>query len=168
MVTNTPVTPFAEVFNTYGERLTNAQLLVRYGFVLDSNENDIIVWDPRDLHDFTFALFDSLPEITTWNSNEADLASMIQRRELSDVGEIEDRSSGRIYNTIYANEDHVLFRNAGDGKLCENILCRLSVAQSLLERLREVLAQWYRGVTFWGESNLVYDAYSHEEDSNGD
>lgn len=52
MVTNAPVIPFGEVWNTYGETLTNAQLLVRYGFLLDSNENDIIAWDPRDLRVF--------------------------------------------------------------------------------------------------------------------
>lgn len=53
MVTNAPIVPFAEIWNTYGETLTNAELLVRYGFLLDSNENDVIVWDPRDLRDFS-------------------------------------------------------------------------------------------------------------------
>jgi hypothetical protein len=39
------------VFNTYGETLTNAQLLARYGFVLDSNDNDVIAWDLEELVD---------------------------------------------------------------------------------------------------------------------
>lgn len=40
MVTNTVVPPGEEVFNTYGEDLSNADLLVRYGFMSDVNEND--------------------------------------------------------------------------------------------------------------------------------
>lgn len=49
MVTNATIPPGAEVFNTYGESLTNAQLLIRYGFVLDSNENDTLTWEDEDL-----------------------------------------------------------------------------------------------------------------------
>lgn len=52
MVTNAPIPPDAEVLNTYGETLTNAQLLARYGFVLDSNDNDVIAWDWEELCDF--------------------------------------------------------------------------------------------------------------------
>ena len=49
MVTNAPIAGDCEVFNTYGEILTNAQLLARYGFTLDSNDNDVIAWDLEDL-----------------------------------------------------------------------------------------------------------------------
>jgi len=49
MVSNAPILPYSEVFNTYGENLTNGQLLVRYGFSLDENENDCITWDWGDL-----------------------------------------------------------------------------------------------------------------------
>ena len=49
MVTNAPIAGDCEVFNTYGETLTNAQLLARYGFTLDSNDNDVIAWDLEDL-----------------------------------------------------------------------------------------------------------------------
>ncbi|KAF8058775.1 hypothetical protein FPV67DRAFT_1428229 [Lyophyllum atratum] len=45
MVSNAPVSPNEEIFNTYGETLTNAQLLVQYGFVLDVNDNDRLCWD---------------------------------------------------------------------------------------------------------------------------
>jgi hypothetical protein len=51
MVTNLPIAPSSssnEIFNTYGETLTNAQLLCRYGFVLlegeDVNENDEVAF----------------------------------------------------------------------------------------------------------------------------
>lgn len=45
MVSNTPIIPDTEVFNTYGETLTNAQLLAQYGFILDGNDNDHLSWD---------------------------------------------------------------------------------------------------------------------------
>lgn len=44
-MTNTPILPHTEVFNTYGETLTNAQLLSQYGFILDANDNDCLIWD---------------------------------------------------------------------------------------------------------------------------
>lgn len=43
MVALRPVPSGEEVFNTYGE-LSNAQLLTRYGFMLDSNDNDGVCW----------------------------------------------------------------------------------------------------------------------------
>jgi hypothetical protein len=51
MVTNAPVLPNREVFNTYGEKLGNADLLVRYGFAIDGNEWDRISWDLEELWD---------------------------------------------------------------------------------------------------------------------
>ncbi|KAI0091781.1 hypothetical protein BDY19DRAFT_646374 [Irpex rosettiformis] len=49
MVSNLAIPPGEEVFNTYGEHLTNAQLLARYGFMLDGNENDVVTFDDGDL-----------------------------------------------------------------------------------------------------------------------
>lgn len=49
MVSNSPIPPGAEVFNTYGEHLTNAQLLARYGFALDDNDNDVVTFKLDDL-----------------------------------------------------------------------------------------------------------------------
>jgi hypothetical protein len=55
MISNLPILPHSEVFNTYGETLTNAQLLAQYGFVLDANENDSITWEINELRDFAGA-----------------------------------------------------------------------------------------------------------------
>jgi N-lysine methyltransferase SETD6 len=44
MVANTVIPQSTEVFNTYGETLSNAELLTRYGFILDANENDRVTW----------------------------------------------------------------------------------------------------------------------------
>jgi len=42
MVSNAEILPGEEVFNTYGERLSNAELLMQYGFILDPNDNDVV------------------------------------------------------------------------------------------------------------------------------
>lgn len=49
MVSNAPIMPNCEVFNTYGEHLGNAQLLTRYGFTINGNEHDQITWDLEEL-----------------------------------------------------------------------------------------------------------------------
>ncbi|KAJ7075784.1 hypothetical protein B0H15DRAFT_865764 [Mycena belliarum] len=53
MVSNLSIPPRTEVFNTYGETLSNAELLVQYGFILEGNENDRITWTFRDLAQFS-------------------------------------------------------------------------------------------------------------------
>lgn len=45
MVSNAPICLHTEVFNTYGETLSNPELLVNYGFILDVNDNDHLNWD---------------------------------------------------------------------------------------------------------------------------
>lgn len=51
MITNLAVPPHSEIFNTYGN-LSNAQLLARYGFVLEDNGNDGVEWLEADLREF--------------------------------------------------------------------------------------------------------------------
>ena len=79
MVSNTCIPPLTEVFNTYGEGLTNAQLLSQYGFILDMNDNDRVSWTAteilhilapgqytdRDLEEFLTDLHQAVPVIPT-------------------------------------------------------------------------------------------------------
>ncbi|CCM03037.1 uncharacterized protein FIBRA_05154 [Fibroporia radiculosa] len=60
MVSVRAIESSTEIFNTYGSKLGNAALLVRYGFALEGNENDFISWDlaeilnlaaPQSIHD---------------------------------------------------------------------------------------------------------------------
>ena len=44
MVVNAPITAHTEIFNTYGETLSNAQLLTQYGFVIEGNDNDRVTF----------------------------------------------------------------------------------------------------------------------------
>jgi hypothetical protein len=69
MVVNAAITPGEEVFNTYGAKLSNAELLVRYGFLLDANDNDILTWTTEEIWGAAgAALADSQPR--RWD-NEA-------------------------------------------------------------------------------------------------
>jgi hypothetical protein len=50
MVLNAAVRPGDEIMNTYDERgLSNAQLVVGYGFLLEGNEDDELGWEEEDL-----------------------------------------------------------------------------------------------------------------------
>lgn len=49
MVSNAEIPPYEEVFNTYGEGLCNAQLLMQYGFILDPNDNDLLNFDVDEI-----------------------------------------------------------------------------------------------------------------------
>ncbi|KAJ6504744.1 hypothetical protein C8R47DRAFT_157139 [Mycena vitilis] len=53
MVSNRTIPPNSEAFNTYGETLSNAELLVQYGFILDDNDNDHLTWSFDELAEFT-------------------------------------------------------------------------------------------------------------------
>ena len=62
MVVNAAIAPGTEVFNTYGAKLSNAELLVRYGFILDANDNDTLTWTIDEIWDAAGAtLYDLLP-----------------------------------------------------------------------------------------------------------
>jgi hypothetical protein len=60
MVVNAAIEPGSEIFNTYGSKLTNAELLVRYGFMLDANDNDILMWTVEEIWDAAGAALDDL------------------------------------------------------------------------------------------------------------
>ena len=49
MVSNICIPPLTEIFNTYGDGLTNAQLLSQYGFILDMNDNDRVSWTATEV-----------------------------------------------------------------------------------------------------------------------
>jgi hypothetical protein len=60
MVVNAAIAPGSEIFNTYGSKLTNAELLVRYGFMLDANDNDVLTWTVEEIWDAAGATLDDL------------------------------------------------------------------------------------------------------------
>ena len=49
MVSNTRIEALEEVFNTYDENgIANADLICQYGFSLDGNETDAVIWNFGD------------------------------------------------------------------------------------------------------------------------
>ncbi|TFK65610.1 SET domain-containing protein [Pluteus cervinus] len=52
MVSTCLIPPRTEIFNTYGETLSNAELLVQYGFILDDTDNDRLTWGVEEFRDF--------------------------------------------------------------------------------------------------------------------
>ena len=85
MVANTAIPPHSEVFNTYGELLSNAQLLARYGFMLDENDNDAVTFDLDDvrpawnyLSQELTAAVGEIPLSPTWTQYCSTLAHIMQ------------------------------------------------------------------------------------------
>ncbi|KAJ7364877.1 hypothetical protein DFH08DRAFT_840207 [Mycena albidolilacea] len=68
MVSNLAIPPNSEVFNTYGETLSNTELLVQYGFILDGNDNDHLTWTFDELAQFSENHFSASSASWTWNS----------------------------------------------------------------------------------------------------
>lgn len=52
MVSTCLIPPRTEMFNTYGETLSNAELLIQYGFILDDNDNDRLTWSVEEFRGF--------------------------------------------------------------------------------------------------------------------
>ncbi|KAJ6495618.1 hypothetical protein C8R47DRAFT_1115746 [Mycena vitilis] len=44
MVSKLAIPPNSEVSNSYGETLSNAELLVQYDLILDDSDNDHLTW----------------------------------------------------------------------------------------------------------------------------
>jgi SET domain-containing protein 6 len=68
MVASTFISAGAEVFNTYGLALSNAQLICQYGFALDGNEHDVISWDETELREFV-----------SWDKQQSYVAELRER-----------------------------------------------------------------------------------------
>ncbi|KAJ7214005.1 SET domain-containing protein, partial [Mycena pura] len=68
MVSNVAIPPNVEIFNTYGETLSNAQLLVQYGFILDVNENDCLTWTSTELAQFSENYLSASGTSWRWNT----------------------------------------------------------------------------------------------------
>jgi N-lysine methyltransferase SETD6 len=128
MVANAAIAPGEEIFNTYGARLSNAELLVRYGFMLDANDNDILTWSIEEIWDAAgAALADSQPR--RWD-NEAGygLCMEILRDWQYDVGWTD---SELVIDTELDENSNPLYMTA-DGVLSHKLW--LAIALATLQR----------------------------------
>jgi hypothetical protein len=113
MVVNAAIAPGSEIFNTYGAKLTNAELLVRYGFMLDANDNDILTWTVEEIWDAAGATLDN-PRPRRWDDDASYGAYMEILRDWEyDAGWADselvidtERSENR--NPLYMTADGVL------------------------------------------------------------
>ena len=113
MVVNAAVMPGEEVFNTYGAKLTNAELLVRYGFILDANDNDILTWTTDEVWDAAGSALIDLPP-HRWDDDDGYAVCMeIMRDWQFDAGWGEselmiDTGPDENRNRLYMTADGVL------------------------------------------------------------
>ena len=141
MVSNTEIPPHIEIFNTYGEDLSNAQLLTQYGFILDVNENDRLSWDIDDVLAVRAPLLGSLIPPSR-HSITLDLEIIVASLS-ADHGVFSE--SQLIYHE--ASNGTALFVNA-DGAVSHHLwallfrLCNLDQSHSgdIMKLLSEVLA----------------------------
>jgi SET domain-containing protein 6 len=117
MVSNAPILPNMEVFNTYGENLSNAQLLARYGFALDGNENDRVTWNLEELWTDYVGLESGRIERITGLWVEVVEKWSDRWGELFSESELVQLNPGRVWTGGRGgNEDNVFWVNA-DGKI---------------------------------------------------
>ncbi|KAK7679455.1 hypothetical protein QCA50_017509 [Cerrena zonata] len=127
MTSNLPIPPHVQIYNTYGENLTNAQLLVRYGFALPSgcNDNDVVSWK-----------FHELPTV------ESLALPTPQDKRKSSVGDSYQRSGGPPQSALeFPGEPTGRSEDLG------------TVLQILLENVLRVWPSEAR----WKESELVFN-----------
>lgn len=78
MVSNAPILPFSEIYNTYGENLSNADLLFRYGFMLDENDNDSVSFSENDFTE-SFSLSIEKTQLSPEGLDPSQMVSMTNR-----------------------------------------------------------------------------------------
>ena len=154
MVTNESVPPFSEIFNTYGEHLSNAQLLVRYGFLLDDNENDTISWNAQGLYHFA-ENFLTCPVSDNKYDTRPTCKDHSQFSDLCGVSETMIRTDSCGRQILHASYVKGLLRLAGND-IGEDQASKINFIETLLDRLWAVLDQWICGHSSWADSNLVY------------
>lgn len=69
MVVNAPIVTNTEIFNTYGNTLSNAQLLVQYRFVIEGNDNDRVTFQESEIMHSLNGVIEAM-ELYTWKYPE--------------------------------------------------------------------------------------------------
>ncbi|KAG5638441.1 hypothetical protein H0H81_012658 [Sphagnurus paluster] len=153
MVANTPIPPNSEVYNTYGETLTNAQLLTQYGFVLDVNDNDSINWNIKQVYMSCTDLFDgctaSLQELESIRSTV--LAQVEEGQTLERIAE-----SSLAYRKIGTTGEHLCLDS--DGKISHQLWILLALPL-LLRRIPGELEEQLGEIKADLESLLGYQLF---------
>ncbi|KAL5531645.1 hypothetical protein ACEPAG_4522 [Sanghuangporus baumii] len=156
MVTNAPILPFTQVFNTYGEHLTNAQLLVRYGFVLDVNENDVLAWNYSNLCYFADSFGSSTDIVEKHDDGSCTSQSRAPASNILEGMASEVRATNECLGTSHfrlKHEDPTRQQTSTDQG---NTVSVPTLGQFLLQRLEEVLELWDCENATFADSDLIY------------
>lgn len=168
MVTNDVVYPFSEIYNTYGDELTNAQLLIRYGFLLDNNENDTIAWDKNEVHAASeLVLRQKFTQIANVNAGGGDLYSLststdepnkvlppgaFERQPVERCSPVTSREDQDSTDYSHGSEHLEAFK----AESAEDQVPKMGWVEVLLERLDLVIKRW---TGIWDDlrkSELIY------------
>ncbi|KAL5536933.1 hypothetical protein ACEPAF_756 [Sanghuangporus sanghuang] len=166
MVTNAPILPSTQVFNTYGEHLTNAQLLVRYGFVLDVNENDVIAWSYPNLCCFV-GLFGSSTDIV--EKHDDGLCTSQGRVPTSNIFEGMASDARATKERLETSHFHLKHEDSTQQQTStdqENTVSAPTLGQFLQRRLEEVLKLWDCENATFADSDLIYLPQNTRTESN--
>lgn len=149
MVSNTGIAPNSEIFNTYGETLSNSQLLNQYGFVLDVNENDRLLWSAQEILDIyaegerieepILKAADSLLGFLLTNSHFFDQSQLVCRGE----------------HGLYLNDE---------GKISESLWAMLTAFSIASLRITDILADSGKQLTEVMDVQLRMESISEEGD----
>ncbi|EIN06179.1 hypothetical protein PUNSTDRAFT_136969 [Punctularia strigosozonata HHB-11173 SS5] len=150
MVTNAHVQAGEEVFNTYGEHLSNAELLARYGFMLDSNENDSIQWYANELPwIFGRGIGSATPNPESPECDESSFSTQADAEDGSDQQRAPKRRRLASPTRVDNGTARTTHEPAGFGGVIDESRHALE-----LRLLSYLIAQWPDS-TMWESSNLV-------------
>jgi len=151
MVVNAAIAPGEEVFNTYGASLSNAELLVRYGFMLDANDNDILTWTTEEIWGAACAaLADSQPR--RWDTEAGYGVCMeILRDWQYDAGWAE--SELVIGTELYENRNRLYM--TADGVLSHKLWLAIALATLQATSLDVAETRQLLGRMAWAQTQKV-------------
>jgi len=141
MVSCAAIMPGSEVYNTYGDKLDNAQLLVQYGFLLEGNENDRITFDREELEELVESPAERRRATELWKRIYEEWRDEFRERLVSDSRLVHGEGLGPDRNRESA------FELNGEGKVGDGlwIFCSLMNLKkngaSWIEEVIEVLGR---------------------------
>jgi SET domain-containing protein 6 len=152
MVSNTGIAPNSEVFNTFGETLTNSQLLNQYGFVLDVNENDRLLWSAQEI----FATYDEgettdeTVETAIVKAGDVLLGSLLNLSDFFDQSQLVCHEPD-VEHKLYVNDEGMI--SAGLWTLLTAFTASsLQITDTVIEQLTEIVDAQLRMESFSEEA----------------
>jgi len=151
------VSPPAPGADTADPENTNAELLVRYGFMLDANDNDILTWTTEEIWDAAGAALADLRPRRWDNDPGYDACMEILRNWQNDAGWADsglvidtesDENRNRLYMTADGVLSHKLWLAIALAALPrQDAMIDVAFTRQLIERVAWVQTQMEQGQT---------------------